>query len=49
MFEAILAVLLVWYYFFFLTSVYSSGFGLIRMLFGSIEAIWVMVRFLGAV
>jgi hypothetical protein len=49
MFEAILAVLLVWYCFFFSTSVYSSGFGLIGMLFGSIEAIWAMVRFLGAV
>jgi hypothetical protein len=48
-FEVILAVLLVWCYFFFSTSVYSSGFGLIGVLFGSIEAIWVMVRFLGAV
>jgi hypothetical protein len=48
-FEAILAVLLVWYCFFFSTSVYSSGFGLIGILFGSIETIWAMVRFLGAV
>jgi hypothetical protein len=48
-FEAILAVLLVWYCFFFSTSIYSSGFGLIGMLFGSIEAIWAIVRFLGAV
>jgi hypothetical protein len=48
-FEAILAVLLVWYCFFFSTSVYSSGFGPIEVLFGSIEAIWAMVRFLGAV
>jgi hypothetical protein len=49
MFKAILAVLLVWYCFFFLTSVYSFGFGLIGIFFGSIEAIWAMVRFLGAV
>jgi hypothetical protein len=48
-FEAILVVLLVWCCFFFSTSVYSSGFGLIGVLFGSIEAIWAMVRFLGAV
>jgi hypothetical protein len=48
-FEAILAVLLVWYCFFFSTSVYSSGFGPMGVLFGSIEAIWAMVRFLGAV
>jgi hypothetical protein len=48
-FEAILVVLLVWYCFFFLTSVYSSGFGPIGVLFGSIEAIWAMVRFLEAV
>jgi hypothetical protein len=48
-FEAILAVLLVWCCFFFSTSVYSSSFGLIGILFGSIEAIWAMVRFLGAV
>jgi hypothetical protein len=48
-FEAILAVLLVWCCFFFSTSVYSSGFGPIGVLFGSIEAIWAMVRFLGAV
>jgi hypothetical protein len=39
MFEAILAVLLVWYCFFFSTSIYSSGFGPIGVLFGSIEAI----------
>jgi hypothetical protein len=49
MFEAILAVLLVWCYFFFLTSVYSSGFRLIGVFFGSIEAIWAIVRFLGVV
>jgi hypothetical protein len=49
MFEAILVVLLVWCCFFFSTSVYSSGFGLIGVFFGSIEAIWAMVRFLGAV
>jgi hypothetical protein len=42
-------VLLVWYCFFFLTSIYSFSFKLIGILFGSIEAIWVMVRFLGAV
>jgi hypothetical protein len=48
-FEVILAVLLIWYYFFFSTSIYSSSFGLIGMLFGSIEAIWAIVRFLGAV
>jgi hypothetical protein len=48
-FEAILAVLLVWCCFFFSTSVYSSGFGPIGVLFGSIEAIWAIVRFLGAV
>jgi hypothetical protein len=48
-FEAILAVLLVWCYFFFSTSVYSSGFGPIGVLFRSIEAIWAIVRFLGAV
>jgi hypothetical protein len=39
MLEAILVVLLVWYCFFFSTSIYSSGFGLIGVLFGSIEAI----------
>jgi hypothetical protein len=43
MFEVILAVLLVWYCFFFLTSVYSSSFRLIGVFFGSIEAIWAMV------
>jgi hypothetical protein len=48
-FEAILAVLLVWCCFFFSTSVYSSGFRPIGVFFGSIEAIWAMVRFLGAV
>jgi hypothetical protein len=48
-FEAILVVLLVWCCFFFSTSVYSSSFGLIGVLFGSIEAIWAIVRFLGAV
>jgi hypothetical protein len=48
-FEAILVVLLVWCCFFFSTSVYSSGFRPIGVLFGSIEAIWAIVRFLGAV
>jgi hypothetical protein len=43
MFKAILAVLLVWCCFFFSTSVYSSGFRLIGVLFGSIEAIWAIV------
>jgi hypothetical protein len=42
-FEAILAVLLVLCCFFFSTSVYSSGFRLIGVLFGSIETIWAMV------
>jgi hypothetical protein len=49
MFKVILAVLLIWYYFFFSTSIYSSGFRLIGVFFGSIEAIWAIVRFLGAV